>query len=194
MHRRRSFRVLVAMALGLVLVAFSTGALARKSVNEERAKIRGQSTEALARLYAAQPSARAAVASAAGYATFSNWGLKLGIAGGGRGRGLAVTRNNARPPVFMRFVEIEAGIGLGIKKFDLIFVFETQQAMNNFVNRGWEAGAQATAAASMGDRGRAYAGAMSVSPGVWVYQVTESGLAAELTISGTKYYKDDDLN
>jgi hypothetical protein len=29
---------------------------------------------------------------------------------------------------------------------------------------------------------------------VFLYQITESGLAAELTVKGTKYYKDDDLN
>ena len=37
-------------------------------------------------------------------------------------------------------------------------------------------------------------GAMSVSTGVWLYQMTDTGLAAELTAKGTKYYKDDDLN
>ena len=35
---------------------------------------------------------------------------------------------------------------------------------------------------------------MAVSPGVWVYQLTDDGLAAELTAKGTKYYKDGDLN
>jgi hypothetical protein len=33
-----------------------------------------------------------------------------------------------------------------------------------------------------------------VSPGVKVYQLTSSGLAAELTIKGTKYFKDPKLN
>jgi hypothetical protein len=35
---------------------------------------------------------------------------------------------------------------------------------------------------------------MSVSPGIWLYQLTDDGLALELTGKGTKYYKDDDLN
>jgi len=38
------------------------------------------------------------------------------------------------------------------------------------------------------------AGAMSVSPGIWLYQLTDNGLALELTAKGTKYYKDDGLN
>ena len=35
---------------------------------------------------------------------------------------------------------------------------------------------------------------MSVAPGVWLYQLTDKGLALELTAKGTKYYKDSDLN
>ena len=42
--------------------------------------------------------------------------------------------------------------------------------------------------------GKTVEGAMSVSPGVWVYQNTDKGLAAELGISGTKYYKDKSRN
>jgi len=29
---------------------------------------------------------------------------------------------------------------------------------------------------------------------VWVYQITKKGLALQVTLQGTKYYKDDDLN
>jgi len=29
---------------------------------------------------------------------------------------------------------------------------------------------------------------------VWVYQLTEKGLALEATLQGTKYYKEDSLN
>ena len=37
-------------------------------------------------------------------------------------------------------------------------------------------------------------GAVSVSPGVWLYQVSGDSLALELTAKGTKYYKDSALN
>ena len=39
-----------------------------------------------------------------------------------------------------------------------------------------------------------YHGAVSVMPGVWMYQMTDKGLALEMTGKGTKYYKNDDLN
>jgi lipid-binding SYLF domain-containing protein len=90
--------------------------------------------------------------------------------------------------------EIQAGLGFGVKKFQLVWVFETDKALNDFINSGWEFGAQATAAAKAGDKGTAYQGAVAVAPGVWLYQLTGDGLALELTAKGTKYYKDDALN
>jgi lipid-binding SYLF domain-containing protein len=90
--------------------------------------------------------------------------------------------------------ELQAGLGFGIKKFQLVWVFETDMALSDFVNSGWEFGGQATAAAKSGDQGAAYQGAVAVAPGVWLYQLTDKGLALELTVKGTKYYKDSDLN
>jgi len=37
-------------------------------------------------------------------------------------------------------------------------------------------------------------GAVAVSPGAWLYQLTRDGLAAELTVKSTKYYKNKDLS
>jgi hypothetical protein len=45
----------------------------------------------------------------------------------------------------------------------------------------------------VGDTGAAYSGAVEVAAGVWVYQITKNGLALQVTLQGTKYYKDDDL-
>jgi hypothetical protein len=38
------------------------------------------------------------------------------------------------------------------------------------------------------------AGPASVSEGVWMYQLTDKGLAAGIIAKDNKYYKDDDLN
>jgi hypothetical protein len=46
----------------------------------------------------------------------------------------------------------------------------------------------------MGTEGGSFAGAVSIRPGVWLYQLTDDGLALELTAKGTKYYKDKALN
>jgi lipid-binding SYLF domain-containing protein len=163
------------------------------SKGEQRAEVRKMARETLARLYQARPSARGAISAAAGWAAFSNFGMKILVAGGGSGQGVAVNRRTGRE-TFMKMVEVQAGLGMGIKQFRLVWVFEREADPNRFVDSGWELGGQATAAAQLGEEGGAFAGAVSVSPGVWLYQLTDNGLALELTAKGTKYFKDKNLN
>ena len=182
-------RWMLALALGLAAATVAPA----KDVDAKRQEVRDQSKAALERLYAAEPSARAAIERSAGYATFSTFGIKLGVGGTGKGRGLAVTMPEGKE-TFMRFVEVQAGIGAGVKRYDLVFVFDSPEAMTRFLTKGWEYGSQVTAAAKTKDDGKAYTGAASVSEGVWLYQLTTSGLAAEVTIKGSKYFPDDKLN
>jgi lipid-binding SYLF domain-containing protein len=184
---RRTVLTIVALALALPGVVFGA------SKEESRAEVRKAAQAALAELYKVQPSAKNAVEGAAGYAAFSNFGMKILVAGGGSGKGIAVN-NRTKATTYMKMAEVQAGLGFGVKKFRLVWVFENEKALGDFVNSGWELGAQATAAAKAGDKGSAYQGAVSVSPGVWLYQLTGDGLALELTAKGTKYYKDGDLN
>jgi len=181
--------VVTTLILLLAASSFAFGADKAK----DQAEVRTAAQNALAALYKAQPSARKTVESAAGYAAFSNFGMKILVAGGGSGEGVAVN-NKTKAMTYMKMAEIQAGLGFGAKKFQVIWVFENEAALNNFINSGWEFGGQATAAAKAGDKGSAYQGAVSVSPGVWLYQLTDKGLALELTAKGTKYYKDSDLN
>jgi lipid-binding SYLF domain-containing protein len=193
MKGNRSFSALARFALLALLFSASTIAGAADSPDEARAKVRKVSNEVLERLYKAQPSSRKAIAESKGYATFSKWGLTLGPVGGGIGKGLAVAKPSGKE-TFMRYVEGSAGFGLGIKKYDLIFVFLTDEARSNFVDKGWEYSGQATAAAKKGSAGAVLEGAVAVSPGVWLFQNTSSGLVAEIGIKGTKYYQDTKLN
>jgi lipid-binding SYLF domain-containing protein len=164
-----------------------------KPVAVQRAEILKQSAQIMQRLYGLEPHAKELVAKSAGYATFSNFGMKIFLAGGGSGSGVVMHKGHEKP-VYMKMVEVQAGLGVGIKSFSVIFVFETEKALNSFINSGWEFGGQATAAAKYENKGGAYEGATNVSEGVWMYQLTDSGLAAEITAKGTKYYQDTDLN
>ena len=185
--KRRAVTLMLACTLAMPGLASSA------SKADSRAAVRKAAQEALNAVYKVQPSARKAVESAAGYAAFSNFGMKILVAGGGSGKGIAVN-NKTRATTYMKMAEVQAGIGMGVKQFKLVWVFETEKSLNDFVNSGWEIGAQATAAAKAGDKGGAYQGAVAVAPGVWLYQFTGDGLALELTAKGTKYYKDGDLN
>ena len=177
----------------LACLLLPTAAIAATKA-EKQEDVRETTEKTLERLYKSQPKAKDAIARAAGYAVFSNFGMKLFVAGGGSGSGMAVN-TKTKQETFMKMVEVQAGLGFGVKKFRLVWVFETTGKLNDFINKGWELGAQATASAQMSGQGsELYAGAMSVSPGIWLYQLTDDGLAVELTAKGTKYYKDASLN
>jgi lipid-binding SYLF domain-containing protein len=181
------------LAAGLVCVLAVMAHATDPKIEQKQTDIRNMARDTLQRLYKAQPSAKLAVKGAAGYAVFSNWGVKILLAGSGNGKGIAVD-NKTKKETFMKMLELQAGLGMGVKKFSVIFVFDNEKALNSFVNSGWQFGGQATAAASTGTQGGAMAGAALVSDGVWMYQLTDKGLALEITAKSTKYYKDDDLN
>ena len=186
-------RFLVA-SLVCLIAAGSFAADDEKKNEEERAEIRQMAQDTLTRLYKAQPSAQAVVQKAYGYAVFSNTGIKILVGGSGRGEGIAVN-NKTKAGTFMKMLEIQAGLGFGVKKFRVVFVFDNQKVFNDFVNSGWQFGGQASAAAKTSpEKGGSMQGAASVAEGVWMYQLTDKGLALEITAKGTKYSKDDDLN
>lgn len=195
MNRNKLFAsgITIILLLGFVLTTPPLWAAGDEKIQQQREDIRKMAKDTLARLYKTQPSSQKALGKAAGYAVFSNFGMKIFFAGGGSGKGLAVN-NKTKQESFMKMLEVQAGLGMGVKKFRLVWVFENQSDLNSFINSGWELGAQATAAAQASGEGAALAGAMSISPGVWLYQLTDDGLALELTAKGTKYYMDDDLN
>jgi len=164
-----------------------------KTTAEKKREILHQSKKILSHLYTVAPSARQAIQKSAGYATFSSFGMKILVAGGGSGAGVAID-NETDKPVYMNMVEVEAGLGMGIKSFEVIFIFQNKTALSNFINSGWTLGGQATASAKYKESGDAYQGAVDIAPGVLMYQLTDSGLAAEITGKGTKYYKSAELN
>ena len=182
--------VLFALVCSLPLA----GHAADNNKEKDQKKILKMAHDTLHRLYKAEPKAKASVEGGAGYAVFSNLGVKILLAGSGSGKGIAVNNRNNHE-IFMKMLEAQAGLGMGVDKFRVVFVFDNEKALDSFVNSGWQFGGQSTAAAKAGeDKGGSMAGAVSVSDGVWMYQLTDKGLAAEISATGTKYYKDDDLN
>jgi lipid-binding SYLF domain-containing protein len=158
-----------------------------------RQEVQGAAQSALAALYALQPGARGDIERAAGYAAFSTFGMKLMIAGGTSGKGLVVNRRTGNQ-TYMKMLQVQGGLGFGVSQNQLIFVFTTEQALSNFINTGWEFGGQANLSAMAGGEGGMFSGAAQVSPGVYLYQITETGLNATLTVAGTKFFLDSDLN
>jgi lipid-binding SYLF domain-containing protein len=173
--------------------ALPEGVPSESKVIQARHQVREMSQDALASLYEIAPNARRAIERSAGYAVFSTFGVKLFFAGGTTGKGIVVNQRTHRQ-TFMKMLQVQGGLGFGVNKNRLIFVFTNEKALLNFINQGWEFGAQANLSAMAGGQGAMFSGAAAVSPGIYVYQLTDTGLAATITVSGTKYFKDPDLN
>ncbi|RAR52245.1 Las17-binding protein actin regulator [Paraburkholderia unamae] len=119
--------------------------------------------------------------------------MKILLAGSGKGEGVAVN-NKTKEKTCMKMAELQAGLGMGVKKSQQIGVFENESALKKFMTSGWQSGGHATAAAKTGDTGASFEGAIAVAPGNWLFQLTDQGLAVEFTAKGSRYHADDELN
>ena len=182
----------IATGLAVILLAVNF-ASAKDSPDKKRDKSRKMADKTLQELYKLQPASQGAIQKSVGYAVFDNMGTNLFVLSTARGSGLAVA-TGSKQETFMKMVSAGAGLGIGVKDYRLIFIFENDKAYSDFLNSGWSGSGQADAAAKAGDKGGAFSGAEEMAPGVWVYQITKNGLALQITLQGTKYYKDDDLN
>jgi lipid-binding SYLF domain-containing protein len=187
MRSRRITQVLVVTLLAVGVAS------AKDTPDQKREKTRKMASQTLQDLYKLQPTAQGALRNSAGYAVFSNMGTNLLLLSTARGAGLAVA-SKSKKETFMKMMSAGAGLGIGVKDYRVIFLFENDKALSHFLNSGWSGSGQADAAAKAGKSGGAYSGATQVEPDVWVYQITKNGLALQLTLQGTKYYKDDGLN
>ena len=166
------FRTIASSLAVIILVAGL--ASAKDSPDEKREKTRKMATETLQDLYKLQPAAQAAIQKSAGYAVFNNMGTNLLVVSTARGAGLAVN-SKTKQETFMKMISAGAGLGVGVKDYRVIFVFENDEALARFLDSGWSGSAQTDAAAKAGKSGAAYSGAVEVDPGVWVYQITKNG-------------------
>jgi len=193
MTRCRMVMASLLIALSLGLQACATAPMSRSQIEEQRASIRAMADETLAQLYQQYPASRRQIERAAGYAVFSNFGMKFLFMGGANGEGLAVSRAPRRE-TFMRMVELQPGYGFGVQQFRLVFVFESRQALDQFVNSGWEFGGNVMASAGTPTQGMGGQMGVVVSPGVLMYQLSDQGAIVGVSITGAKYYPDPNLN
>ena len=178
--------------LYLVLVLGGCATSGAHTQADKRRAILDMKQEVLAELYSTKPGARSQIANAPGYAVFSNAKINLILASFSGGNGV-VRDNRTGKNTYMKMGEAGIGLGLGVKDFRAVFVFHNRDTLQRFIDSGWEFGAHADAAAKANEKGGAVGGEILLD-GVTIYQMTESGLALQATIKGTKYWKDTELN
>jgi lipid-binding SYLF domain-containing protein len=163
-----------------------------KTPPDKRHAILDMKKNTLTELYRVRPQAKSQIAKAAGYAVFSDVNINVIFASFGGGHGV-VKNNKTGKHTYMKMGEVGIGLGLGVKDFRAIFIFHDHHTMNKFIESGWEFGGHADAAAKASDKGAAVGGEILLD-NITIYQLTESGLALQATIKGTKYWKDEALN
>ena len=189
------------MALRTLLIVLSASlwlagcAASGDTRDEKRAAILDLRDEVMSDLYAAKPTLQAQVAAAPGYGVFTNANVNVILASFGGGFGVVEHPGNAQwgQRSYMKMGEVGIGLGVGVKDYRLVMVFHTPEALEYFVEHGWSFGAQGDAAAKAGDIGGAVGGELIVN-NVSIYQLTETGLALQATVKGTKFWRDGNLN
>lgn len=163
-----------------------------KTPESRRQSIQTMRESVLTDLYRIKPETRERIKAAPGYAVFSNANVNLIFASVTGGYGVA-RDNSTGQDIYMKMGEAGLGFGLGIKDFRAVFVFNTTTALNRFLDVGWDFGVQADAAVKASDKGVAVAGEVVIND-MTIYSMTESGLALQATLKGTRYWPADDLN
>jgi len=162
------------------------------SAGEQRSSVLAMRDETLARLYQERPEAEDKLKEAEGYGVFNTLGLKLMLASS---NGFGVVRDNDNgQDTYMKMRELGVGVGIGVKDTRIVIVFHARDAMSDFTEKGWQWGGDADAAAQSGDTGVAATAGAEVKGGMEAYVLTEAGVALQATVTGTKYWKDEDLN
>jgi lipid-binding SYLF domain-containing protein len=185
-------RVIISIAMIFFVLSTACTNTAGKTPAEKRQAIIDMRNKTLSDLYKVKPDVKAQIKSAEGYAVFSNANINLIFASIGGGYGVG-RDNQSGKNTFMKMGEAGVGLGIGAKDFRVIFVFHSRDALTQFVDTGWAFGVNADAAAKASEKGVAVGGEATFD-NITVYQLTESGLALQATVKGTKFWQDSELN
>lgn len=175
-----------------VLIMSACASMGNGTVAEKRQAILDMQQNVLARLYSEKPDTRSQIRDAAGYAVFTNANVNVIFFAAGTGYGV-VNNNVTGNKTYMNMAEGGVGFGLGAKDYRVVMVFHSQKAMSYFIENGWTVGGNADAAAKAGNKGASAEGEGYLG-NVTVYTMTESGLALQATVKGTKFWVDKALN
>ena len=183
------------LVIGLVfMVTIACGCGPKGDTRTEKIETSRQMVgDTLEEAYSRKPALRQMVRQAEGYAVFKNFGTQLTFLATGSGHGIVHDYRTGRD-THMKMLQLGGGIGIAIKDYRAVFVFHTRQALSDFIEHGWGAEGQAQASARAGEEGGAAGAAEQIAEGVDVYQFTKNGIALQATISGMKFYRNDELN
>jgi len=180
-------RLAILSALATLLCAPATPADENRR-ETKRDAIYAMAVDTLERLFREDPAAGDVYDKAIGWAVFDNLKVAVLVSGGG-GVGVAVDRET-HERTYMKMGSAGIGFGLGGQSYQVVFFFETEEAFQRFLEKGWSADVAANAVAG----GTGINRNTPFADGIAVYQLTNKGLLAQADVSGTKYWRSRKLN
>lgn len=123
-----------------------------------------------------------------GYAVFDSRKASILITTG-KGIGVAVRKDDGER-TYMHVASAGVNIGAGLQFYQGLFLFENKAAFDTFVNKGWQA--DATAGATLGKT--SLEAQAKFTNGMAYYQISETGIMLDANLTGTKYWKSEELN
>lgn len=170
---------------GLANVACTTTtAASQPSPESSRAAMHAAATETLSRLYATVPGSQELVSRAAGVLVFPNVVGGSFVLGADHGKG--ELRVGGQPVGYYSLTGGSVGLQAGGQSRAVIYVFNTPQALQNFMSsNGWSADADAgVAIGKVGASG--HVDTSTAQQAVSTFTLTNVGLEAGASVGGTK--------
>lgn len=158
----------------------------------QQAEVKARAMQALQDFYKADPTIKAAVSKAPGYAVLTTFGLRF-VLGGAVGKGIAHD-NKSKKDTYMEIALASAGLQVGAADARYLLIFKDAKSLADFIDKGWDAAVGAGAGAGTGkDDVNVKAGAIAFTGGR-AYVLTKAGLQAGVSLGGSKVWKDEELN
>jgi len=147
---------------------------------DERADVRTEvnqvASETIEQLLALDPALKTGIDASAGYFAGRVGSTKLPLLGGGYGLGVVFDKTDASR-TYLNVTRFDLGAGLGAGSYRVLVIFETREALENFVKNGWQSGIGAES--RMGQRGKS--AVVGLGTGFTAYAVADSGSALTAT-------------
>jgi hypothetical protein len=186
-------RILRFVTLGALATSLlASGAFAAEDKAAKQAEVQKKTEAALERFYKAKPELKEAAAKAPGYGIFTTYGFSFVDRRRRRRRHRPRQQDQARHVHERRRRQRRSAARRS--QTEVLIVFKTAAAMNNFITRAGRRAAPATASAGAAVRPRAAARARPRWETQPTYTMTKNGPRGRSRCRGAKFWKDKDLN
>jgi len=164
-----------------------------KDAEKMRQDILKMSKETLDLLYKEHPEAKQKIEQSYGYGVFDGQAVNLILYVAGRGLGV-VFDNKTKTPIFMNAIRAGTGPGIGYKSLHAVLIFNNKLVFDQFTTIGLQVSASGDASANIKGIGVGVGDAMSLVPGISIYQLVDSSLILQANWGATEFLKDPNLN